>query len=190
MPESLHPAMISLLYKKDDPELLNNWRPISLLNVDYKIITKVLVNRMKPLMSTVIDSDQCCAVPGRSSEDNATLLRDICDYLEIHSQTACAFISIDQEKAFYYVDWKFLDRILETMTLAHSFALLSLAFIQTFRVPYYQMGMCQNFLTFNVVFVRVALCLHFYLCSSQRCLVKPFVNARKFKVCVFPVAKK
>ena len=65
MPESLRQAMISLLYKKDDPELLKIWRPISLLNVDYKIITKVLVNRMKPLMSTVIDSDQCCAVPAK-----------------------------------------------------------------------------------------------------------------------------
>jgi hypothetical protein len=121
IPESLRQAMILLLYKKDDPELLKNWRRISLLNVDYKIITKVLVNRMKPLMSSFIDSDQCCAVPGRSSEDNATLLRDICDYLEIHSQTACAFISIDQEKAFDYVDWKFLDRILETMNFGPQF---------------------------------------------------------------------
>jgi hypothetical protein len=86
MPESLRQALISLLYKNDDPELdPKNWRPISLLIVDYKIITKVLVNRMKPLMSTVIDPDQCCAVPGRSSEDNATLLLDIYDYLEIHS---------------------------------------------------------------------------------------------------------
>jgi hypothetical protein len=114
-------ALISLLYKKDDPELLKNWRPISLLNVDYKIITKVLVNRMKSLMSTVIDPDQWCAVPGRSSEDNATLLRDICDYLEMYSQTACAFIFIDQEKAFDYVDWKFLDRILETMNFGPQF---------------------------------------------------------------------
>jgi hypothetical protein len=57
MPESLRRAMISLLYKKDDPELLKNWRPISLLNMDYKIITKVLVNRMKPLMSTVVVID-------------------------------------------------------------------------------------------------------------------------------------
>jgi hypothetical protein len=191
MPESLRQALISLLYKKEDPELLKNWRPISLLNVDYKIITKVLINSMKPMMSTVIDSDQCCAVPGRSSEDNATLLRDICDYLEIHSQTACAFISIDQEKAFDYVDWKFLDRILETMNFGPQFRSFITCIYTDIQSAILSNGhMCKNFLTFNLVFVRAALCLHFYLCSSQRCLVKPFVNARKFKVCVFPVAKK
>ena len=67
MPESLRSALITLLFKKDDPQLLKNWRPISLLNVDYKILTKVLVNGIKPLMSAVIHMDQCCAVPGRSA---------------------------------------------------------------------------------------------------------------------------
>lgn len=121
MPMTLRQAIISLLYKKDDPELLKNWRPISLLNVDYKILTKVLVNRIKPLMSSLIHPDQCCSVPGRSSEDNATLLRDICDYLDVHDKMACAFLSIDQEKAFDYVDWAFLDRILETVNFGPQF---------------------------------------------------------------------
>ena len=121
MPETLRQAVISLLYKKDDPELLKNWRPISLLNVDYKIMTKVLVNRLKPHMSTIVHPDQCCSVPGRSSDDNATLLRDICDYLEVHERMACAFISIDQEKAFDYVDWEFLDRILQTLNFGPNF---------------------------------------------------------------------
>ena len=66
-------------------------------------------------MSTVVNSDQCCSVPGRSSDDNATLLRDITDYLEVHENQACAFISIDQEKAFDYVDWAFLDRVFHKM---------------------------------------------------------------------------
>ena len=92
MPETLRQAVISLLCKKDDPELLKNWREISLLNVDYKILTKVLVNRLKPLISTIVHPHQCCTVPGRSSNDNATLLRHICDYLEVHEQKACVFI--------------------------------------------------------------------------------------------------
>ena len=121
MPEFMHQALISLLFKKEDPELLKNWRPISLLNTDYKIITKVLVNRVKPVMPTIIHPDQCCSVPGRSSEDNATLLRDVCDYLEVNERMACAFISIDQEKAFDYVDWDFLDRILGTMNFGPQF---------------------------------------------------------------------
>ena len=121
MPDSLRQAIITLLFKKDDPELLKNWRPISLLNVDYKILTKVLVNRLKPLMSTVVHSDQCCSVPGRSSDDNETISRDITDYLAVHENQACAFISIDQEKAFDYVDWHFLDRVLDTMNFGLKF---------------------------------------------------------------------
>ena len=86
MLESMPQALISLLLKKEDPELLKNWRPISLLNTDYKIITKVLVNRVKPVMPMIIHPDKCCSVPGRSSEDNATLLRDVCDYLEVNER--------------------------------------------------------------------------------------------------------
>ena len=63
--ESMRQALISLLFKKEDPELLKNWRPISHLNTDYKIITKVLVNRVKPVMPMIIHPDQCCSVPGR-----------------------------------------------------------------------------------------------------------------------------
>ena len=69
MPEFMRQALISLLFKKEDPELLKNWRPSSLLNTDYKIITKVLVNRVKTVMPTIIRPDQCCSVPERSSED-------------------------------------------------------------------------------------------------------------------------
>jgi hypothetical protein len=67
-------ASISLLFKKEDSELLKKWRPISLLSTDYKIISKVLVNRVKPVMPSIIHPDQCCSVPGRSSADNGTLL--------------------------------------------------------------------------------------------------------------------
>ncbi len=94
MPESLHQALISLLYKKDDPELLQNWCPILLLNVDYKIFTKVLVQHIKPLMSVVVHPDQCCAVPGRSNEDNAFLPQDICDKLDVCERAACTFIFV------------------------------------------------------------------------------------------------
>jgi hypothetical protein len=107
MPESMRQALISLLFKKEDFPISQE-RPIALLNTDDKIITKVLVNRVKPVMPMIIHPDLCCSVPGRSCEDNATPLRDVCDYLvEVNERMACVFISIEQEKAFDYVDWGF-----------------------------------------------------------------------------------
>ena len=71
-------------------------------------------------MSTIVHPGQCCSIPRRSSDDNATL-GNICDYLQVHKKMACAFISIDQEKAFDYIDWHFLDKILENMNFGPNF---------------------------------------------------------------------
>ena len=75
-------GLITLICKnKDAPQYLTNWRPISLLNVDYKIISKVLTNRLKLVIGKVISIDQTCAIPGRSIQDNLHLIRNIIDYV-------------------------------------------------------------------------------------------------------------
>ncbi len=56
--ESMRLAMISLIFKKGDQLELKNWRPISLSNVDYKIGTKVLANRLETVLSSVLNADQ------------------------------------------------------------------------------------------------------------------------------------
>ena len=51
-------GVISLLPKKNDPLLLKNWRPLTLLNVDYKILAKVIATRLKEALIHLINSDQ------------------------------------------------------------------------------------------------------------------------------------
>ena len=87
-----------------------NWRPISLLSADYKILTKALANRLRKVLPLVIHPNQTCAVPGRSIEDNCALLRDISDYAAAKNIN-CTFLSLDQEKAFDSVDWEFMDQV-------------------------------------------------------------------------------
>ena len=53
-----------------------------MLNVDYKIISKSLANRLRLVISQVVNPSQTCGVPGRSIEENCTLLGDICDYVD------------------------------------------------------------------------------------------------------------
>ena len=59
-------GILSLIFKKNDKELLKNWRPISLLNTDYKILTHVLANRLKKVIGKIINTDQNGYIKGRN----------------------------------------------------------------------------------------------------------------------------
>ena len=61
--ESQRIATVKLL--KKDPTDTRNWRPISLLNTDHKILSKILSNRLSHLMSDFIHQDQTCGIPGK-----------------------------------------------------------------------------------------------------------------------------
>ena len=55
-------ALLRLIYKKDDKRLAKNWRPISLLNCDYKLASKIITDRLKQVMPSIVHSDQTCSV--------------------------------------------------------------------------------------------------------------------------------
>ena len=120
LPSSMRQAMITLAHKKGDKDRLGNWRLISLLNVDYKIGSKSLANRLQPGLEYVFHSDQTCNVPGRSITDNLLLIRDSFEYI-YQKQFPIAMISLDQEKAFDRLDWSFLDKVMEKMNFGNSF---------------------------------------------------------------------
>ena len=111
--DSMKGSVTRLIYKKrGDIKNLKNWRPISLLNVDYKIISKVLTLRLSKVLESIVNPDQTCSVPGRSILSNVTLLRDIIDFIQETDECAILF-SLDQEKAFDRVDRTFLLQLLE-----------------------------------------------------------------------------
>ncbi len=70
LPVSLSRAGVTLLPKKGDLEDIRCWRPVSLLGVDYKILSKSLTNRIKLYISSVIHADQSYCIPGRTIFDN------------------------------------------------------------------------------------------------------------------------
>ena len=70
---SMQGSVTRLIFKKDDPKNLKNWRPISLLNVDYKILSKALTNRLSKVLGSIVNEDQTCSVSGRTVFDNLTL---------------------------------------------------------------------------------------------------------------------
>ena len=92
-------GVITLIFKKGDRTRLKNWRPITLLTTDYKILTKALATRLTQVLPSIINSDQTACIPGRTINDNLSLIRDVIAFAN-ETQTPLALISIDQLKAF------------------------------------------------------------------------------------------
>ena len=107
-------GVIVCIPKGDKPrEYLKNWRPISLLNVVYKIGSSSIANRIKNVLPKIINEDQSGFVQGRYIGDNIRLLYDIIHYLQ-EKKMPGLLVSIDFEKAFDSIDWSFMMNVLKS----------------------------------------------------------------------------
>ncbi|KAL9986830.1 hypothetical protein ACROYT_G001034 [Oculina patagonica] len=105
-------GIITLIPKADgDLSELSNWRPISLLNIDYKILTKALAKRIEQYLPKLINSDQTGFVKGRYIGQNIRLLSDVMEYLNAN-KTSGLLLFIDFEKAFDSLEWDFIVKAL------------------------------------------------------------------------------
>ena len=75
--KTMQQAIITLILKKGDLKQLKYWRPISLLCNDYKILTKILANRLKTILPQTISEEQTCSIPKRTIFNNLFLIRDL-----------------------------------------------------------------------------------------------------------------
>lgn len=106
-------GIITCIPKGDkDKEYLKNWRPISLLNVVYKIGSSCIANRIKGVLPNLVNEDQTGFVSKRFIGDNIRLIYDMIDYLNSNNLPGM-LICIDFEKAFDSLDWNFMYRVLK-----------------------------------------------------------------------------
>ena len=114
-------AIISLLPKGDKDRLyLKNWRPISLLNVNYKSLAKALANRLIEFLPQLIDEDQTGYVKKRFIGNDIRIIEDIMIYTT-KNKISGILLSVDFEKAFDSVSWKFLAKCLEAFNFGPKF---------------------------------------------------------------------
>ena len=114
-------GVISLIPKKNkDNLLLKNWRPISLLNTDYKIATKCIANRLEKVLPILINSDQTGYVKNRFIGENIRLISDVIDVYEKQNLPGM-LLFIDFEKAFDSLEWKFLFEAIDAMNFGPMF---------------------------------------------------------------------
>ena len=106
--KSQYEGVITLLPKPGKDLLLAcNYRPITLLNCDYKIIAKVINNRLWPLLPSLVSQDQSGFTKGRNIGDNIRLMFDIIDYANCKNVPG-AVLSVDLQKAFDSLNWSFI----------------------------------------------------------------------------------
>ena len=114
-------GIITLVPKKGkDPCNLKNWRPISLLNVDYKILTKVLAMRLQKILNKIISPDQVGYIKGCFIGVNIRTT-DILTYCRLNTKEKALISLIDFEKAFDSMNWSFLLKSLQTFNFENSF---------------------------------------------------------------------
>lgn len=90
---------------------IKNWRPISLLNSDYKLLTKVIAERITPVLPGLIHVNQTCGVPGRTSFENIYNITSIIDQA-LDNNDKFLLITLDQEKAFDRIEHTYIRQVL------------------------------------------------------------------------------
>ena len=98
-------AVITLIEKPGkDRSFIENWRPISLLNVDYKIMTKALALRLQKVLPKIINNDQVGFVKGRQIVDAIRVIQDIMHYTD-YKKLPGILLFVDFKKIFDSLEW-------------------------------------------------------------------------------------
>ncbi len=123
--QSLHISarrgIISLIPKKDkDLNYIKNWRPLTLLNTDYKILAKTLAKRLKLCLDKLINKDQTGFMKNRFIGENIRKILDILEYTE-NEQIPAILISIDFEKCFDRLEWPAIYKTMENFNFGNKY---------------------------------------------------------------------
>ena len=108
------------LYKKKDTTKIENYRPITLLNSDYKLLTKALTLQLIEDVKKIIHRDQAGFIPGRSIFDHIRLTRLMTKFAEISEKNG-AVVALDQEKAYDKITHHYLWKTLEAFNMPRLF---------------------------------------------------------------------
>ncbi|KAI5313939.1 hypothetical protein L3X38_043115 [Prunus dulcis] len=117
IPKPLNSTQIVLIPKIPNPEVVSQFRPISLCNFSYKILSKILANRLKPHLPSIISPTQNAFVPDRQIQDNILVAHEVFHALKL-KKSKKKFemgVKLDMNKAYDRVEWDFLEKVMQKM---------------------------------------------------------------------------
>lgn len=114
IPEGWNNTVVVLIPKVKNPSRIKDLRPISLCNVLYKFVSKVIANRLKVILPNIISENQSAFIPGRLITDNVLIAYELTHFLlnKKMGKEGYAGVKADMSKAYDRVEWNFLQAML------------------------------------------------------------------------------
>ncbi|GKA66695.1 putative RNA-directed DNA polymerase, eukaryota, reverse transcriptase zinc-binding domain protein [Tanacetum coccineum] len=114
MPYGANSSFFTLIPKVNNPTLITDFRPISLIGIHYKIIAKILANRLSKVIDKIVSKEQSTFIAGRQILDGPIILSEIIEWHKKRKKQLLIF-KVDFEKAFDSISWNYLDHILDSL---------------------------------------------------------------------------
>jgi len=109
-------TLITLIPKVANPKITAQYRPISLYNTMYKILAKILVNRMRPILQSITHPTQSAFIPHRTIHDNILIAHEIVNkFKHMKGKKGYVALKLDMEKAYDRIEWNFLLNCLQQL---------------------------------------------------------------------------
>ncbi|GKV43150.1 hypothetical protein SLEP1_g50482, partial [Rubroshorea leprosula] len=120
LPPELNFTHIVLIPKCSEPKTMANLRPISLCNVIYRVLAKVLANRFKLVLQRVISQEQSAFLPNRLITDNFMIAYEILQYMRARKTKKRGWqaVKLDMSKAFDRIEWPYLEQVMQALGFA------------------------------------------------------------------------
>ena len=133
LPEPINHTLITLIPKIDNPKLVSNFCPISICNVLYKIYSKVLANRLKKFLPSLITEHQSAFAKDRLILDNIMVAFETLHHMKHHNSGKHGYMAIklDISKAYDRIEWVYLEKLMEKMGFCARWVTLMMSCVKT-----------------------------------------------------------
>ena len=122
LPKEANISLIVLIPKTSNPTIVNNFQPISLYNLVYKIISKLLVAKFRPLLHKIISPCQSAFIPGRWIAENQVVVHELLHSFKVRKvKSGFMALMLDLQKAYDRFNWKFIQVVLSNLRFNHTF---------------------------------------------------------------------
>ncbi|KAA3468713.1 reverse transcriptase [Gossypium australe] len=142
----INKTRIVLIPKIDNPKNMSYFQPISLCNVIYKIIPKVLVNRMSDILGDCINEAQGAFIPGKLISDNVLIACEVLHSLKMkkNGRRGNFALKLDMSKAYDRVEWDFLAGMMKSLGFHNDWMVLIMRCITSVSYSVSLNGMCSD----------------------------------------------